>query len=648
MLPFTRLLSGLPLFLLAAAQAQQSASAALITSGLPSPDGAVERGLSPYLHSRSARFVDWLADGSMLVITRFGESAQVHLVRAPLSMREQRSYEPSGVIAAAAEPEHSDSFVLLTPCAGRGTALLLQRPGQPPMPLTDGTFRDGAALWAHHGTRLAFSSNRAAAPDREVEVLDTTAPGSGPRTVAAGAGYRWRAFDWSLDDQRLLLGRESVAAATDAADGVAEPELFVVGADGGELTPLVLPRKHEGRGPPPAPQPLQAATARFAPDGRGLLLLTAGDAAGAQADGFRELRYLDPVTGESHELSSAGGHDVELFDESADGHYLAYSINDEGTSRLMIIDQLRKLDLNPVALPPGVITSLKFDSAGKRLALTFESANAPRDVYVLEPETQTLTRWTASESGPLDPRAFSAPALLHFPTWDKVNGEPRMLSAYAYRPGAAPPTAAKAAHGDPAPTGPRPVLILLRSGGGDQFRPGYLPLVQYLVNGLGFVVVAPEVRGASGFGRAFGTLAQGERRDDAARDVGSLLVWIGLQHELDHDRVMIMGEGYGSYLALACLAQYGDRLRGAIAAFPPHLGSATSFMAIRRPVLLVHGRSDPDVPAYETEQLAARLRAGGSAVQYLGATNEAGEFLRQSDRDAYFSAVANFLAPLLR
>ena len=86
------------------------------------------------------------------------------------------------------------------------------------------------------------------------------------------------------------------------------------------------------------------------------------------------------------------------------------------------------------------------------------------------------------------------------------------------------------------------------------------------------------------------------------RDVGSLLVWIGLQHELDRNHVMLLGEGYGSYLALACLGQYGDRLSGGIAAFPPHLWPLPN-VAIRRPVLLVHGRCDPDVPAYQGEQL---------------------------------------------
>jgi dienelactone hydrolase/WD40 repeat protein len=639
-----------------AAGAQQAASGNLSASDLASPDAGVELTLPRYLQSRSARFIDWLADGSMLVATRFGETEQVHRVRSPLSMREQLSFEPAGVMAAAAEPEHSDAFVFLSPRAGgQSAALLLQRlGGQAAVPLTDGTFRDGSALWAHDGKRIAFSSNRGAGSaertghEREIELLDTTVAAPALRLMAGGTGYRWRIFDWSLDDQRLLLGRETLSAETEANGGVAgDPELFVADVGNTELTPLVLPHKAASKAPAPAPTALRSRAARFAPDGRGILLLATGEsAAGAGAAGadFWQLRYLDPVGGDTRVLSSESERDVDLFDESPDGHYLAYTINDGGTSRLALLDQQRKLDLNLGALPPGVISSLQFDPTGKRLALTLESARSPRDVYVLEPETQTLTRWTQSELGPIDPASLVTPVLVRFPTWDRIDGQARMLSAFVYRSGAAgsgtPPATT--------PPAPRPVLILLRSGGGSQFRPGFEPLVQYLVNELGFVVLAPNVRGSAGYGRSFGDLAQGALRDDAARDVGSLLVWIGLQHELDYNRIMVMGEGYGSTLALSCLAQYGDRLRGAIVAFPPHTGALSNLASIRRPVLLVHGRSNPDAPGYETEQLAARLRANGAPVQYLGAADEAGEFLRKSNRDAYYAAAANFLAQLLR
>ncbi len=622
--------------------------------------------LRRYQEARAARFIDWLEDGSLLIATRFGETEQVHRVRMPLGAREQLSFEPAGVLAASVTPGHGDAFMYLSPrSGGQGTALLLQQDGQLALPLTDGTFRDSAAIWAHDGKRIAFSSNRSAAHagaaaghEREIDLLDTSAVGT-PRLLAGGAGYRWRVFDFSLDDQRLLVGRESLNGDAEHPMPAHEVELFIAPLDGGEPTP-VLPvhksdaknEKSEGRAGKTgaAPAPLRAHRARFAPDGRGILMLTSGDAESTPGADFWQLRYFDPTSGEMRVLSSETERDVELFDESPDGHYLAYTSNDGGLSRLALIDQQRRLDLTVPGIPPGVISSLKFDPTGKRLALTLESAHAPRDVYVLELETHVLARWTQSELGPLDPTALITPALVRFPTWDRSDGQPRRLSAFVYRPNSAAAAGGLTGPSIPAAGGaaPRPVLILVRSGGGNQFRPGFDPLLQYIANELGFVVLAPNVRGSAGFGRAFSDLGQGALRDDAARDVGSLLVWIGLQHELDFNHIVVMGEGYGSYLALSCLAQYGDRLRGGIVAFPPHMGSIANLALIRRPVLLVHGRSNPDAPAYETEQLAARLRANGASVQYFGAADEGAEFVRKSNRDAYMAAVANFLIQLTR
>ena len=620
-----------------------AAGAALSQQDLAPADATVTQALPRYLEARAARFIDWQEDGAMLVATRFGDTEQIHRVRSPAGEREQRSFDAEPVLAAASQPQHAGAFVYLAPRnGGQQTALLLAQPGGASVPLTDGSARDGAALWAHDGLRMAFSSNRGAAPgseERGIDLLDTSAASAGIRVLVNAAGYRWRVFDWSSDDQRLLLGRESLAPQPDSGGrSGGDVELFVADVSSGALTAVEGSQKQEAhkadsrlKALPAAP--VRAHAARYAPDGRGILLL--GRNQGASAPDFQQLEYIAPASGEARVLSNDPARDVELFDESADGHFLAYTTNEGGASHLSLLDQQRKLDLNVAAMPPGIISSLKFDASGKHLALTLESARGPRDVFVLEPETQTLTRWTDSELGPIDPAQLIVPALVRYPTWDRIESQPRMLSAYVYRPSSA-----------SGPSALHPVLILLRTGAGVQYRPGFEPLAQFLAKELGYVVIAPNVRGATGYGRGFEQLGEGALRDDAARDIGSLLVWIGLQQELDFTHIAILGEGRASYLALSCLSQYGDRLHGGIVAFPPHIGPGAGITSVRRPVLLVHGRSDPEVPAYETEQLAARLRAGGAAVQYLGAADEGGGFLRKSNRDAYYTAAANFLAQL--
>jgi dienelactone hydrolase len=651
----------------------QQAPGAVTRDGVGAPDPAVSASLPHYLESRSASFVDWLWDGSMLIATRFGDTEQIHRLRTPLGMREQLSYAPGGIAGAAARPYASDAFVYLEPHhGGDDSQLLLQRLADHSVtPLTDGGHRDGPALWAHDGKRIAFASNRRNGSDVDIYVLDTGQPGATPRLVVGGAGNRWRAYDWSIDDKRLLLGRElpgDTGAANSSAGAMPESELYIAGVDSGEITAVAGDGTGAGAldagGRKKAPQKAAAAAAaaalrvrdaRFSTDGRGMLLLTrhAGPGAAAAATGgaqFQRLCYTDFAGHEWRELSTDAGHDVERFDRSIDGRYLAYVVNDSGSSRLMLIDQQRKLDLSVAALPAGIISALKFDPGGQRLALTIETVHSPRDVYVLEPDNQALTRWTQSELGLLDPDSFVAPQVLHFPTWDRIDGQRRELTALVYRAptetaGVAPGASGSDGHGE---SGPRPVLLLLCGGGGGQCRPGFEPFLQYLIHQLGVVIVAPNVRGSTGFGRGLAEAGQGALRDDAVRDIGSLLVWIDLQRDLDRNRVALLGEGYGAYLALQSLADYGDRLRGGIAAFPPQLAALANRSAIRRPLLLVQGLNNPAAPAYEMEQLRSRLRVDGVDVQYLAAADEAASFTRKSNRDAYREAAAGFLAQLLR
>jgi dipeptidyl aminopeptidase/acylaminoacyl peptidase len=60
----------------------------------------------------------------------------------------------------------------------------------------------------------------------------------------------------------------------------------------------------------------------------------------------------------------------------------------------------------------------------------------------------------------------------------------------------------------------------------------------------------------------------------------------------------------------------------------------------------VHGKNDPWVPVEQSDSLVSRLESRGAPVAYLVATREGHVFTRQSDRAAWFSATAGFLATL--
>jgi dipeptidyl aminopeptidase/acylaminoacyl peptidase len=611
----------------------------LILEGVPALDGNLAERLARYQQSREATFLDWRADGSMLVATRFGEVQQVHRVAAPLGMREQLTFstDPVGVARA---PGVGGGFVFMQDNAGDENAQVYYSAGTGSIrQLTTGNFQHSSPVWSHDGKHVAFSGNERDTMSFDIYVAEPAAAAP-PRLVVGGQQDTWYPLDWSPDDKKLLLWK---------VVSVEESYLYIADVATGAFTPVDESARRTN-----------ISSARFAPDGRGIYLVAVEDGEYAQ------LRYLDPVSHEERKVTPDIQWDVENFDVSVDGRYIAYVVNEDGHSRLTVIDSLSKIELTPPGLPDGQISNIKFDRTGKRLAMSADSAQAPRDVYVYDLGRSTIERWTKSEVGPLEPNTLATAELIHYPTWDRVAGKQRLISAYVYRPRG---------------NGAAPVVIDIHGGPESQYRPHWDPFIQFLVNELGYAVIAPNVRGSSGYGKTFLKLDNGVLREDAVRDIGSLLFWIGLQPAFDREHVAVMGGSYGGYMALASLASYSDRLRGGIdvsgiSNFVSFLASTSayrrdlrreeygderdpkmrSFLSrisplnnsaqIRRPLLVVQGLNDPRVPANESQQMVYRIRSKGGEVWYLAAKDEGHGFHKKANQDVYLQTAAMFLNKL--
>ena len=612
----------------------------LVFENTPLPDTALMARLERYQQSREATFLDWLGDGGMLVATRFGDTEQLHRVAAPLGMREQLTFYQDPIEWARA-PRTGSGFVFLKDQGGDENAQVYYQSGSGSVrQLTSGNFIHGSPVWAHDGRRVAFYGNDRDSLSYDVYVADVTT-GAAPQLLVGGRQDTWYPLDWSADDSKLLVWRYV---------SISESYLYLADVATGTLTAVDDSGRKVG-----------IRMAKFAPDGRGVYLLTDEDGE------FAQLKLKDPVTHQSRAVTPATGWDVEDFDVSSDGRYVAYVVDEDGRSRLTVLDTQAKLELAPAGLPEGRIGNPRFDRSGRKLALSAESALAPRDVYVYDLEHGKLERWTRSEPGPLDVGTLRAPELIHYPTWDRVGRRARMLSAYVYRPRTA--------------AGPCPVVIDIHGGPESQYRPGWDPFVQFLVNELGYAVVAPNVRGSSGYGKTFLALDNGVLREDAVRDIGSLLVWIGVQPQFDRDRVAVMGGSYGGYMVLASLVAYGERLRGGIdllgisnfvtflrntaayrrdlrraeygderdtsmRVFLDRISPLTNANRIKKPLLVVAGSNDPRVPVSESEQLVWSVRAAGGEVWYLLAKDEGHGFRKKANRDAYLQTAASFLQKL--
>jgi dipeptidyl aminopeptidase/acylaminoacyl peptidase len=614
----------------------------LIFDNIPEPAADLSEKLDAYLNARQATPLGFSPQGQLLIVTRFGDVDQLHLVERPGGERRQLTFLREPITKAAFSPDPGRSaYVYLKDVGGNENAqLYYQRLGDPAAKLlTDGKSMNGAPVWSNSGREVAFFST-AREGSYDIDIVDPQA-GSLPRLAVTGDGSAWYPLDWSPDDRKLLVLKYL---------SISEAYLYVVDLSSGQK------REVES-----APVKVGIAGAKFSRDGQGVYLISDRDAE------FAQLRYVNLFTGEKTIISGHISWDIEELAISRDGHYLAFTSNEGGAGKINLLDLRTHQDLIPPRLnPAGIIDSLSFDAAGTRLAFGFASPNRPRDAYVLDIASNRLEAWTHSEPGAVDPAKFVTPRLTQFPTFDRTDGRQRQIPLYVY---------------EPSTPGPHPVLITLHGGPESQFRPGFDPWVEFVVNELGFAVVAPNVRGSSGYGKSYLALDNGMLRVDAVKDMGALLVWLGLQNGFDAKNIVVSGGSYGGYLTLATMVDFSQRVRGGVdlagiadfvsflthtapyrqnqrraeygderdpdmRAFLRRISPLTNAERIARPLLIVHGRNDPRVPLSEAEQIVNRVRSKGGEVWYLEAGDEGHGFRKKQNRDAYYRTFAQFLISL--
>jgi dipeptidyl aminopeptidase/acylaminoacyl peptidase len=631
------------LFSAPAAALQRVERGNLIYDNIPEPAPGLSEKLDAYLNARQATPLGFSPKGQLLISTRFGDVDQLHLVEQPAGELRQLTFLREPITHAAFSPDPGRSaYVYLKDVGGNElTQLYYQRLGEPTAKLlTDGKSLNGGPVWSNSGREVAFFSTARDGASYDIDIVEPEA-GALPRLAITGDGAAWYPLDWSPDDRKLLVLKYV---------SIAEAYLYVVDLSTGQ--------KREVE---PSPGKVGIAGAKFSRDGQGVYLISDHDGE------FAQLRYVNLFSGEKTVVSGRLSWDIEELAISRDGHYLAYISNEAGIDKLNVLDLRTHQDLIPPRLPVvGIIDSLSFDAQGNRLAFGLAAAIRPRDAYVLDLASNHLEAWTHSEAGAVDLAKFVTPRLTQFPTFDRTDGGQRQVPIYVY---------------EPATPGPHPVLIALHGGPESQFRPGYDPWLQYVVNELGYAVIAPNVRGSSGYGKSYLALDNGVLREDAVKDVGALLVWLSLQKAYDAKHVVVCGESYGGYLTLATLVNFSERVRGGVdlagitdfvsflantapyrqnqsraeygderdpdmRAFLRRISPLTNAERISRPLLIVHGKNDPRVPLSEAEQLLYRLRSKGVDVWYLQATDEGHGFQKKPNRDAYYRTFAQFLMSL--
>jgi dipeptidyl aminopeptidase/acylaminoacyl peptidase len=599
--------------------------AALVADGIPAVPDAMVAETRPYMEFRTASFTGWNPnDRSMLIATRFGNTAQVHSVKGPMMARTQISFEvepvsgswsPKGdVLLARKDIGGNEFFQLYTLKNGQLTLL------------TDGKSRNSFNAWSMDGQRIAYTSTRRTGKDNDIYIIDPRDPKS-DRLVAQVKGGGWGVGGFAPDGKTAVVS-EYIS--------VTKSNLYLMDTATGAMTPIGDVKKDIAYG-----------GAEFAPDGT--LWVTSDE-----GSDFQRLGTLDPKTGKFTPKGPEKKWDVDAFDIADDGSFIAYVVNEAGIDRLKLMDVKTGAVRTVSTLPAGGIGGVQIAPWGE-VGLTFTSATSAADAYSVDPKTLNVTRWTQSETGGLDTNQNVEPQFIEVKSFD---GEP--VSGFLYRP-------------DPAKfPGKRPLIVNIHGGPEAQATTGFMGRNNYLLNELGVAIFYPNVRGSTGFGKRFVSLDNGPfKREDSVKDIGAFLDTLEKDAGLDASRFAVTGGSYGGYMCYASSIHYGARLKGALCVVAisnfvtflentqdyrrdlrrveygderdpkqreklTEISPLTSVSKLNIPLMVVTGANDPRVPASEADQIVAAVRAKGGTAWSLVGKDEGHGFAKKANQDYQF------------
>lgn len=602
----------------------------LVMENIPQiPEDLKER-LNQYQNARGASPSTWSPSGDeMLMSTRFGETPQIHLISKPGGARKQITFFREPVGGGNFCPDSSWYGFMFTKDIGGNEFRQLYwfdlQNGKYEMISDGGRTQNSNVMWSEDGNQFIYTSTRRNQKDYDL-FLGNMEDMKNVRSIIERGGL-WSPEDWSKDAKKILVtNRISINKAFLYILDIASGNLEMINAD--------------------VKEDIAYGNSLFSSDGSGVYYTS------DQGGEFMTLKYYDLTKKTSTDLTTDIHWDVDDLIINKQRNTIVFSVNENGANKLYKLDLNSRKYSQLKGLPAALLGPAKFHPGGNIFSLVINSPKSPSDIYTYDLTNDKLTQWTYSEVGGLDNSKFVMPTIIEYETFDQINGKPRTIPAFYYKPQVT--------------KGKLPVIIDIHGGPEGQSVPSFDPFRSFLVNELGYAVIEPNVRGSVGYGKSYMKLDNGYKREESVKDIGKLLDWIAKQSELDASRVAVTGGSYGGYMVLASMVHYNDRIKCGvdivgISNFVTFLNNTEDYRKdlrrveygderdpkmkqfldsisplnhadkITKPLFIVQGLNDPRVPATEAEQMKNELQQKGNEVWYLLAKDEGHGFRKKEN-----------------
>jgi dipeptidyl aminopeptidase/acylaminoacyl peptidase len=482
---------------------------------------------------------------------------------------------------------------------------------------TDKTSESGP-LFSKDGRWLAFGSKEKVESSTNVAIMEWPTGKARLLTHEKDPKASWDVVDWSPDGRYLYAIRE---VGTDDAD------VYRVDVKSGTAENLTV---HTGK--------VLMLASEVSPDGKTLLMTS------NEKGGYANVALLDVVSKKKRWVTDtqweahAGGF-------SPKGDTFTYILNADGRGTIYFAD-VNTMKTSDRGIPAGLNTPgagpNAFREDGSYLFSHQDSTHAP-NLYLLS-AGNAVTQVTHNESPVLASAALPSSQLVTYKSFDG-----KMISALVWVPF------------NVKRDGTAPVVVMPHGGPTGQTLDSFNPRAILLVS-RGFVVIAPNVRGSTGYGMEF---EKANYKDLGGADLKDEIAGVDFLRAtgfIDAKKAGIWGGSYGGFMTLMAIGKNPDLWAAAVDEYgilnwytmlahedarlqeyeksllgdpvkDKDVYEASSPLKYIRdekaPLLVLQGERDIRVPKEEAEQVVEILKKEGRTVDAVYYPEEGHGFMKR-------------------
>ncbi len=495
--------------------------------------------------------------------------------------------------------------------------------------------REQSPRWSPDGKTIAVDYKPKEATVYDLALLDWATRQIRKLTHEETPNHSWESVAWSPDGRTLYANR-SDAGHTDA-------DIYAVDVASGKTTNLT---PHQGN--------VLNFAASLSPDGKTLLIMS------DEKGGYQNVALLEVATTKKTWVTDTKW-EANAGDFSPDGHFFSYTLNADGLTDVYLVEVA---SMRPEKIHAGVgVNGLpahpnSFSPSGERLLLSHESSTQPGDFWVYDLASRSTSQLTHTAVASLSATPMPESQIVHYKSFDG-----KTISALMWVPF------------NLKRDGTNAVLVLPHGGPTGQVQDYWSPRIAALVS-RGYICVAPNVRGSTGYGIDFQRANYQDLGGGDLQDEVYATKFLQATGYVDAKKIGITGGSYGGFMTLMAIGKTPDIWAASVELFgiinwmtmlqhsDPELQQyersllgdpvqdkkvyeMTSPLAyihnVKAPLLVLQGDNDPRVPKEEAVQVVDLLKKDGKVVDAHYYPNEGHGFgKRENQIDAIRRTIAWF------